>query len=76
MSIERMEENLKGEGMTEVAHFKKGDCRCGGEIATFWGTIWRISGDHGTTPMIRSTKMVGPVCVRCGLLYSAHFFKS
>lgn len=58
----KMEENLKKFGITDIKKDVHAPCHCGGNIVTFWGKL------------ASEPKKVGPVCEKCGALYSAFAF--
>lgn len=77
-----LEENIKKAlRMEEMTRLKKGECRCGGDIVMIWGTVLVVPQQenpipHGPLPeKEKRTKGIGPVCEKCGQLYSPFFFK-
>lgn len=79
---------FKDAGWEDITRLKMvGVCRCGGDIVMIWGTVLEevdssIPVHHqlfGPNPKprekVKKTVGHGPVCEKCGLLYSAFFFK-
>ncbi len=70
----RLEESFKAAGWKEITRTKKGTCQCGGDIVMFWGTV---SVPYGPSPKRRrETRSHGPVCEKCGIMYSPFVIKS
>ncbi len=76
------ERAIKAGGWREVRRIKQGTCgQCGGDIVMLWGTV--VTGPGGKPMLLgalrtKEEKTVnhGPVCEKCGILYSPFVVKS